>query len=166
MLKDLAQGDAERYSEVSAMLKEFDEAHAHMSRELKAVLATAEAERRTEVWGVAAPPKAGLATAEAERRTEVWGAADPPNVEVAPLPLVEELPEEEAVARAEPVEVTPEATAGRDQIFEYLANHPDGMRMVELEEEFGLSRIQMARILKSLTDDNKVEKRDMIYFAI
>lgn len=52
-----------------------------------------------------------------------------------------------------------------DRVFEYLANHPDGSRLVDLEQEFGLARIQMAKIIRSLVDDNKVEKHDLLYFA-
>ena len=54
----------------------------------------------------------------------------------------------------------------RDRVFAYLADHPDGTKLTELEEEFGLARIQIARIVRALIDDNKVEKRDLLYFAI
>lgn len=54
----------------------------------------------------------------------------------------------------------------RDEVFAYLANHPDGTKLTELEEEFRLARIQIARILRVLMDNNKVEKRDLLYFAI
>jgi len=80
--------------------------------------------------------------------------------------MVEEVTEEEAVARAEPIEVTLEVAELQHRVFEYLADHPDGTRMVVLEREFGIARIQMARILRNLMDDNKAEKRDLLYFAI
>lgn len=89
-----------------------------------------------------------------------------PPVEEVVAPPAEEVPEEEAMARAEAPEVTPEMAELRDRVFAYLADHPDGTRMTELEEEFGLARIQMARVLRTLMDDNKVEKRDLLYFAI
>lgn len=54
----------------------------------------------------------------------------------------------------------------RPQVFEYLAGHPDGTRMTELEMEFGIPRIQMAKVLKNLMEDSKVEKRDLLYFAV
>ena len=54
----------------------------------------------------------------------------------------------------------------RDRVFAYLANHPDGVRLIELEEEFGVARIQIARVTRALMDDNKVEKRELLYFAI
>jgi hypothetical protein len=80
-------------------------------------------------------------------------------VAVAVKPPIEEIVEEAA-------EITPKTAALRDQVFEYLANHPDGTKLTELEEEFGVARIQLAKVVRSLMDENKVEKRDLLYFAI
>ena len=41
-----------------------------------------------------------------------------------------------------------------------------GVRLVELEEEFGLARIRIVRVLRELMDEIKVEKRHLLYFAI
>ena len=54
----------------------------------------------------------------------------------------------------------------RDRVFAYLADHPDGTKLVELEGEFGLARIQIAKVIRELMDDNKVEKHNLLYFAI
>ncbi|MBI2866095.1 MAG: hypothetical protein HYX99_01875, partial [Chloroflexi bacterium] len=54
----------------------------------------------------------------------------------------------------------------RSNLFDYLAGHPDGTRLTELEKVFGTSRIQAARLLRSLVDEGKAEKRDLLYFAI
>ena len=91
-------------------------------------------------------------------------------------PPVAEPSKEEAMAKAEPVEMATaeteanealdESEAMSDQVLAYLAGHLDGTRMTELEEEFGVARIKMARLLKELMDENKAEKRDMLYFAI
>jgi hypothetical protein len=96
------------------------------------------------------------ATMQAQRGGVAVGV-EPPEAFVPPT---------EEIAKGEAVETTPEAAALRDQVFEYLANHPDGTRLVELEQEFGAARIQMARLLKDLIDENKVEKRELLYFAI
>jgi len=53
-----------------------------------------------------------------------------------------------------------------DRVFTYLASHPDGTGLTELEEEFGLSRIQVVKVLHTLADAQKIEKRDQLYFAI
>jgi len=54
----------------------------------------------------------------------------------------------------------------RNRVFKYLANHPDGIRMAELEQVFGVPRLQMAGVLKSFIAQNKVQKRGLLYFAI
>lgn len=54
----------------------------------------------------------------------------------------------------------------RDRVFAFLSNHPDGTRLTELEEEFGIARIQIAKLIRALMDDNKAEKRNLLYFAI
>ena len=54
----------------------------------------------------------------------------------------------------------------RNMVFAYLANHPDGVKLTELEEEFDTARIQIARVIRNLIEDNKVEKRGLLYFAI
>jgi len=63
-------------------------------------------------------------------------------------------------------ELNPEFAHLHSQVFEYLANHPNGTRLTELEQQFRLARIQIARVLRSLIDEDKVEKRDFLYFAL
>jgi len=199
---DLATGEAERVEEtraeikhrvdeVSKLLKDFDKAHAEMSAQLKADLATGEADRVKQTQ-IEIKERVGAVTdllddfrKERKEAATAWQnlvstmegvrgkKAPPPKVaeKVVRKPeakarIVEELPEEEAVARAAPVEVTLEVAELQRRVFEYLADHPDGTRMVVLEQEFGIARIQMARILRNLMDDNKVEKRNLLYFAI
>ena len=182
----------QRVDEVSKLLKDFDKAHAEMSAQLKADLAKGEADRVKQAQ-IEIKERIGAVTdllddfrKEREEAATAWqklvstmegvrgGTKAPAPIakeEVVKNPEakaagVEELPEEEAVARAEPAEVTPEVAALQHRVFEYLADHPDGTRMVQLEREFDIARIQMARVLKNLMDDNKVEKRDLLYFAI
>ena len=173
-----AQEISQRKSDVSTMLKEFDDAHAAMSKELKAdlskvapALKQAEAERkRTEVKEIA-QRKSDVGTMLKEFDEEQAGARDEwqkltatmqskrGGVAVAVKPPVEEIAEEAA-------EITPETAALREQVFEYLANHPDGTKLVELAEKFGVARIQIAKVVRNLMDENKVEKRDLLYFAV
>jgi len=169
VLSDFAKGDTERASEVASMLRDF----AAQSPERKATVAAIANEADTLVKDftkgsaqrcsdVATMIK-DLANGSTERHTEVWGKAPARKMAVPP---VEELPEEMPL-EAPPV-VAEKAPVGelRDRVFAYLADHPDGTRLVELEEEFGVARIQAARVVRELMDDNKVEKRDLLYFAI
>ena len=73
--------------------------------------------------------------------------------------------EDEAVARAVVGVVTEELTTLGDRVFQHLANHPDGTRLAEIEREFGLPRLQAARVVRHLMDEGKVEKRNLSYFA-
>ena len=52
----------------------------------------------------------------------------------------------------------------RNRVLTYLANHPEGTKLVELEEELGTARIQLANIINNLIDNHQVDKRDMLYF--
>ncbi len=169
---------AQRKSDVGTMLKEFDDAHAAMSNELKADLAKvapalrqAEAERkRTEAKEIA-QRRSDVDAMLKEFHEEQAGARDEwqkmtatmqskrGGVAVAVKPLIEEIAEGAA-------EITPETAALREQVFEYLANHPDGTKLVELAEEFSVARIQIGKVIRNLMDENKVEKRDLLYFAV
>jgi len=182
---DLAKSVADRKAAVSSQLKELDAAHAAMSRELKADLAKVrptlekednkrQSEAREFMGELDKAVAEGKAATQALLRDfgEVQaGARDEwqkmtatmqskrGSVAVAVKPLIEEIAEGAA-------EITPETAALREQVFEYLANHPDGTKLVELAEEFGVARIQMAKVVINLMDENKVEKRDLLYFAV
>jgi hypothetical protein len=117
-----------------------------------------------EVWGGAAPPPRAAAPPPPR------AAAPPPPRAAAPPPPVEEAVPTGPAATAEAAVTaeaeTAETIALRDIAFDYLADHPDGARLTDMEREFGMARIQIARALRGLIDDNKVEKRELVYFAI
>lgn len=156
MLKEFAREDIERRSEVAdicgevaTMLRDF----AAQAPERKATVASI-ANEATAIVEAANTFVKDLAKGSTERASDVaaihemvWGKA--PSKKVAASP-VEEVPVGEL----------------RDRVFAYLADHPDGTKLVELEEEFGVARIQIAKVIRALMDDNKVEKRDLLYFAI
>jgi hypothetical protein len=98
-------------------------------------------------------------------RTLVWGGAAPAR-RAAPRPRAAAPPAPPPAAPAAAKAASPGTTALRDVVFGYLADHPDGARLTDMEREFGMARIQIAKALHGLIDDNKVEKRDLLYFAI
>jgi len=196
MRADLARDAANRKHEVGSMLKELNSAHAAMSKELKADLAKGVANRKREVgimldgFGQALATmgkemKADLAKGVADRKHEVGSMLRSFSAELKDIRSELAGGHEEwqkltatmqskrggvAVAVKPPakeaVGITPEAATLRNQVFQYLANHPDGTKLVELEKEFGLARIKIARVLKDLMDESEVKKRDLYYFAI
>ncbi len=54
-----------------------------------------------------------------------------------------------------------------EEVFSYLADHPDGLRLIEMEEHFRSPRIRLAVILNRLIDANKARRDDerRVYFA-
>jgi len=160
---DLAKGVANNKHEVGIILEGFSQAHSTMSKEMRANLAKSLADCKRSTGAMLK----SFSTELKEVRSELAGGRDEWQILSAIMqekrggPMLKvEPPAEEAV------EITPEIGDIRDQAFEYLANHPDGTRLVEMEQEFGLARIKIARVLRNLIDENKVEKRDMLYFAI
>ena len=182
---DLARGHAKLASSVGSQLKEFDATHKAMAKQQRtdlargrASLAKSEAQRKSEVKAsmdeVAATRAGGkyewqklTGTMQAKRQasmadmTPLEGAA-PPAAEESIAAACEVSKEETPL---QPEEVTPQITRIHDRVFEYLASNPDGTRMTELEQEFGLARIQMVKVIKDLKDENKVDKRELLYFA-
>lgn len=57
-----------------------------------------------------------------------------------------------------PPAVKPPAEDVNERLLAYLAQHAEGVKLVELEPEFGLSRPQLGKHLRSLVDSGKVVK--------
>ncbi|MBI4507682.1 MAG: hypothetical protein HY691_19295 [Chloroflexi bacterium] len=98
----------------------------------------------------------------------------PPVVPPEPPPLPAFAEVETALAAPSIAEAVAEALAGSPRerlegaIFAHLADHPDGLRTVDLETHFGLARIQLVQVLNRLIEQNRV-RRDQerrLYFAI
>ncbi|MDO8635967.1 MAG: hypothetical protein Q7R34_06945 [Dehalococcoidia bacterium] len=156
---DLSKGRSDLASSVASQLKELDVTHQVMAHQQRADLAKGrvaltrgEAGRKS---GVNAWMKV-VATAHAAAHDEWQKLA-------AAMRAKKGVP---AAGKKAGAEVGTEFGDLRDKVFAYLADHPDGARMTELEKVFGVARIQMAKVVKHMTDENKVAKRDLVYFAI
>lgn len=184
----LAQGQANLKNNVSAQVQDLDRSHNAMAQRQRedlergpAGLIRGERLRKSEVktWledvaAIRAGARAAwgdlVATMMAKRADAVAVAEAPPQV-APPPPIVRGVApaittEEDAVERVVVGEVTTEFASLTDRVFVYLANHPDGTRLAELEREIGLSRFQAARAVRHLIDEGKTEKRHFCYFAI
>ena len=167
----------ERIDRVNGLLSDLRSAHGEMSKQLRAALGNIKSDLAKSDAGRVAQALAELKQRQAttrDRLTAVDGLLDEYRVEreraaaawqrlVSMMQGEKEMPG--AAAEPEPEE-TPEEAGLNNRVFNYLTEHPDGCRMTELEEGFQVARIQMAQILKGLMDDNKIEKKDMLYFAI
>lgn len=170
--KDLAAGLAELASAVRAGLRQVTSGRRAAARQLRAALVQADAHRRPEVtrWMdelTADRLAAGqywrqMAAALRQRRAGVVAPVAP----VAPAP-----PEgEEGEARAEARRPSrkgrkPKAAALPDRVFAYLADHPDGVGLMEIERRFQLGRPEASRVLKSLMGEGKSKKQGLLYVA-
>lgn len=121
-----------------------------------------------------------LAKAEKTRRndTNAWrkalvrdrGVVTSPKGNVAAVPQLEK-DRPSASGEVSPTEATrpghgmAEPSDLHERVMRYLAARPEGTRLVALEREFGLSRIQMARVVRRLIDGKRLKKRDLLYFS-
>ncbi len=81
------------------------------------------------------------------------------------LEATEEEGAETGEAPAETLEPDQEFAALRERVVSLLADHPDGVRLVEIEQQFGLNRFDSTRVVHSLMEDGKVRRRDRLYFV-
>ncbi|MBI4302632.1 MAG: hypothetical protein HY664_08495 [Chloroflexi bacterium] len=169
---ELTKNTTDLKQEVSTQLSSFNNAHAAMSKEMKAELAKGVADLHRDVMAILK----GFDTELRETGTELaegrqaWRELAATMHAKRGRPIIEAKPPTAAPpvieALGEEMNVSPEITALQNRVFVYLAHHPEGTRMAELEQEFGLARIQMARLIRNLIDENKIEKRDFLYFPI
>lgn len=152
-LGDFRKEDAERRREVAALKVEV----AGMLADADAFvhdLHVVSAGRRKEVAAMRADADAfvgELHRLSAARHVEIWGGAAPAARAAAPLAA--------APAKGAPATL-------RDVIFTYLAEHPDGAKLTQLERDLGMARIKLAQPMRGLIADKKVRKRGLVYFAV
>jgi hypothetical protein len=89
----------------------------------------------------------------ADRHVQIWGKTAPAAKAASPPPA------------AAPAVVGEAAVTLRDVIFTYLAEHPNGAKLTQIEQDLGVPRIQIAQAMRGLIDENKVQKRELLYFA-
>jgi len=197
---DLAKGEEERLKAFKTMmaeiqkrikeietyvknkLKEFSDAHADMSEELKKELAkyvddmvnatnklmgdiqARQKERNGEVADLLKAFKA-----EREKMAANWQALTSkmakkrgimPKVEAE----VKVRPVEEAIEEAVE-EVRPEISL-EDRILEFIKRHPEGVKVGDMEEALGVPRQRLGKIAKSLLDEGRVRKEENLYFPL
>jgi len=177
---------------VANKLKEFSDAHAGMSKELKKMLANYVAdmvkatknlmgdiqnrqkERNAEVADLLEAFKT-----EREKMAANWQALTATmakkrgimpkvkaEVKVRPVEPVEEAIEE-AVEEVEVEEAPPEISLSlEDRVLEFIERHPEGIRVGDMEEPLGVPRMRLGVIAKTLLKEGKVRKEEKMYFPL
>jgi len=167
---------------VANKLKEFSDAHAGMSEELKKMLAEYVAdmvkatkqlmgdiqkrqkERTAEVADLLETFKTerekmaanwqALTTTMAKKR----GIKPKVEAEVKVRPVKEVIEEEEE-------EVTPEMDLD-EKIVQFINKHPEGVMVGDMEEPLGVTRMRLGVIAKKLLEEGKVRKEEKMYFPL
>jgi len=179
---------------VANKLKEFSDAHAGMSEELKKMLANYVAdmvkatkklmgdiqkrqkERTAEVADLNAEVADLLETFKTEREKMAanWQALTAkmakrrsimPKVETEVKVRPVEKAIEEAVEEVEVEEAPPEISL-EDRVLEFIEKHPEGVRVGNMEEPLGVARMRLGVITKTLLKEGKVRKEEKMYFPL
>ncbi|MEW6002860.1 MAG: hypothetical protein AB1638_09480 [Nitrospirota bacterium] len=159
MMGNIRKGIKDIESYVANKLKEFSDAHAEMSEELKKDLAKY-------VSGIVSGTKKLLSkySSDMKKAANAWqgmsetlsrarkGRAVVPKLEAK----VKVRPVEEAV---EEVEVDLE-----EKVLEFINQHPEGLKVSDMEEPLGVARTRLGAIAKRLLDEGKVRKEENLYF--
>ena len=178
---------------VANKLKEFSDAHADMSEELKKMLAQYVAdmvkatknlmgdiqkrqkERTAEIADLNAEVADLLETFKTEREKMAanWQAltatmAKKRGIKPKVQAEVKVRPVKEAIKEViekEEEEVTPEMDLD-EKILQFIKKHPKGVRVGDMEETLGVVRMRLGVIAKKLLEEGKIRKEENMYFPL
>ena len=191
--KSLGKGESDRLKDFKAMmgdiqkdikdietyvenkLKEFSDAHADMSAELKKDLAKY-------VSGIVSDTKKLLSeySSDMMKTSNIWngmsktmakarkgGAVAPKVAKVAAE--VKVMPDKEAIKEAakevEEKEASPEMDL-EEKILGFIKSHPEGVKVGDMETALGATRMRLGIIAKKLLDEGKVREEENQYFQL
>lgn len=178
---------------VANKLKEFSDAHADMSEELKKMLAQYVADmvkatknlmgdiqkRQKERTAEIADLNAEVADlleafkTEREKMAANWQAltatmAKKRGIKPKVQAEVKVRPVKEAIKEViekEEEEVTPEMDLD-EKILQFIKKHPKGVRVGDMEETLGVVRMRLGVIAKKLLEEGKIRKEENMYFPL
>ncbi|MFA5329025.1 MAG: hypothetical protein WC384_14625 [Prolixibacteraceae bacterium] len=168
--KDLAKGEVERISEYNGIMKGIHAAIKGIQKEVK------EVQKATSgMMGNYAKDREGAAAEWNKMQAAIakirkTGVVEPPKAvekksvktEVVAEPVVEA--PIEAQPKAEPKPVVPMTL--EEKVLDFINKHPNGLRISEMEQPIGESRMKLGFIAKALLEQGKVQKLENIYFPI
>ncbi|MEW6410764.1 MAG: hypothetical protein AB1488_11780 [Nitrospirota bacterium] len=154
--------DIETY--VANKLKEFSDAHADMSEELKKDLAKY-------VAGIVSETKKllGEYSSDMKKAANAWQGMSKTMARARKGRAV--VPKVEAEVRVRPVkeaieeEVPPEIEL-EERVLEFINRHPEGMKVGDMEGPLGVARTRLGIVAKKLLDEGKVRKEENLYFPL
>lgn len=160
MLRDSRKGIEDIETYVANKLKEFSDAHADMSEEIKKELAKY-------VAGIVSETKK-LLGGFADERDEMaanWQALTATMDKRRGIK-----PEVEAEVKVRPVkeaieEVSPEMKLEK-KVLKFIEKHPKGIKVGDMEEPLGVASTSLGKIAKRLLEEGKVNKEENLYFPL
>jgi len=172
--KDLARGETTRLSDYNGLMKGIHSAIKAIQREVNDLqkatsgmigdLFTDRAQATAE-WNkmqdaIAQIRKTGLAATPKEAEKKAGKKEE--DVLAAPAETYIEVP----VKTAPPPQPKEEPKTLEQKVLEYINNHPMGVKVSEMEETLGETRMKLGYTAKSLLEEGKVQKNDNLYFPI
>ncbi|MBU2445885.1 MAG: hypothetical protein KJ666_10005 [Bacteroidetes bacterium] len=178
--KALAKGETERLKEfkpwwsniekeVHDLLEKFVKEHAAMAAELKKALAKGETERLNEFkpWWSSIQKEVldrlQEFKAEREKMAANWQAITATMAKKRGI-----MPEVEAEVKVRPVKEAIEEVEVdlEEKVLEFINQHPEGVKVGDMEEPLGVTRTSLGKIAKKLLDEGKVRKEENLYFPL
>ncbi len=90
----------------------------------------------------------------------------PPPVEIVPQVPVEAVKETPAEVPQKPKQKAVTPMTLEEKVLDYISKHPMGVKISEMEEPLGETRMKLGFIAKALLEEGKVQKMDNVYFPI
>ena len=172
--KNLAKGEVERISEYNGVMKEIHAAIKGIQKEVKEVQkATSEMLNNyaNDREGAAAEWNKMQAAIAKIRKTGVIETPKAVEKKVVKAEIVAE-PVMEAPIET-PIEALPKeepklvfAMTLEEKVLDFINKHPNGLRISEMEQPLGETRMKLGFIAKALLEEGKVQKLENVYFPI
>ena len=126
--------------------------------------------------GVVKPAKAAAVKAEKKKEVKSEEPAEPAKQVIAAEEPVAvsapvEIPAEPIMAAPVEVPQKPKNKAVtpmtlEEKVLDYISKHPMGVKISEMEQPLGETRMKLGFIAKALLDEGKVQKMDNVYFPL
>jgi len=168
--KDLAKGEVERISDYNGVMKGIHAAIKGIQKEVKEVQKATSGLLKNyanDREGAAAEWNKMQAAIDKIRKTGVVEPAKAVEKKVVKAEVVAEPVVEAAIVaqpKEEPKPVVPMTL--EEKVLDYINSHPNGLRISEMEQPLGETRMKLGFIAKALLEEGKVQKLENVYFPI
>jgi len=160
--KDIANGDAKRLKEYNEMMKGIQNEVKNLKKAIAAMLGDFAQDRGQAAasWKKMSDIIAQLRKKGASAPAKKYPEGEIKKAEVKKdIPAVEEQTEKKKIIPEPVIELSLE-----EKVENYINSHPDGVRIVDMEEPFGETRMKLGYVAKKLLDEGKVQKQDNLYY--